>query len=479
MVAFLLVVFDGLRPDMVRPETTPNLVRFAAMGAQFAHARSVFPSETRVCSASVATGCLPRRHGLVANQFAHPLRPAQRVDTGLIEVLRALEQETGAPLLEAPTLGEILATRGRDCVVLSSGTTGQTYALNPRADVLGQVTLSAHGPHGCSPTGRRLLAGLEPPPSSPAERAAWIAEVFRTRFLAAPPALTILWLCEPDSSGHFAGLGSPAQLTALRMADAAFGRILDDWEGGAQRETLQIAVASDHGHARILGHVDAAAALEGNPAFAGCTLLPGSSGGIFVPGADPQRIGALAQWLTRQDWCGTVYALHAKDRSPLPAGVLQSGLLLADHPRAAHVLYTLRAEGDTTLFDGGLAVGAGTHGGLSSAEMRTVLLLAGSRIARGYVSNTPAGLIDLAPTALALLDLDHATPMDGRALAEAFLGGRAAAQPVPETLMASAAGFAQRLARTRLGDQIYIDEAYRVMGQAVHTAPEGGNSCDT
>ncbi len=45
--------------------------------------------------------------------------------------------------------------------------------------------------------------------------------------------------------------------------------------------------------------------------------------------------------------------------------------------------------------------------------------------------------------------------------------------------MASAAGFAQRLARTRLGDQIYIDEAYRVMGQAVHTAPEGGNSCDT
>ena len=67
---FLLVVFDGLRPDLVRPDTTPNLLRLAAMGTRFARARSVFPSETRVCSATVTTGCLPRRHGLVAKREA-------------------------------------------------------------------------------------------------------------------------------------------------------------------------------------------------------------------------------------------------------------------------------------------------------------------------------------------------------------------------------------------------------------------------
>ena len=53
------------------------------------------------------------------------------------------------------------------------------------------------------------------------------------------------------------------------------------------------------------------------------------------------------------------------------------------------MLYTLRAQGDTTLFDGALDVGAGTHGGLSAAEMSTVLMLAGSRIARGQVSTRP------------------------------------------------------------------------------------------
>ena len=153
MNSFLLVVFDGLRPDMVRPDTTPNLMRFAALGTSFSRARSVFPSETRVCSASIATGCLPRRHGLVANRIAHPLDRRRSVDTGHMRLLQALEQETGAPLLAAPTLARLLAGAGRDFCLFSSGTTGQTFVLNPEAAALGQVTLSAHGAEFCSPAG--------------------------------------------------------------------------------------------------------------------------------------------------------------------------------------------------------------------------------------------------------------------------------------------------------------------------------------
>ena len=105
----LLVVFDGLRPDMVQPENTPNLCRFAAMGTNFARARSVFPSETRVCSATVTTGCLPRRHGLIANQFAHPADHTRRVDTSQMADLQALQQDMGEALLGMPALGERLA----------------------------------------------------------------------------------------------------------------------------------------------------------------------------------------------------------------------------------------------------------------------------------------------------------------------------------------------------------------------------------
>lgn len=463
--AFLLVLFDGLRPDLLRADTTPNILRLAAMGTGFSRARSVFPSETRVCSASVVTGCLPRRHGLVANRIAHPLDAARSVDTGHKANLLALEQELGAPLLDVPTLGEILHAAGRDFAVLSSGTTGQTHVLNPRAAELGQVTLSAHGAAACSPAGARLLATLDPPPADPLGRALWIAEVFRTRLLPAPPAATLLWLCEPDTSAHYQGLGSPANLDALRAADAAFGRILDDWEAGPQRQRLTIAVASDHGHAGTTGLVDVGAALA---EFApGCTVLPGNSGGIAIPGGDARLVAELAEWLTRQEWAGTVFAA---DRADLPQGVLPRSLLLADHPRAAPVLFTLRTSPDrsrhglpgSTLYDGELPVGGGTHGGLSAVELHTVLLLAGGPIRAGQASDWPAGLPDIAPTVLALLGLQGGAAMDGRVLAEALEGGEQPALPAaPETWEATANGYAQRLSRTRLGRQIYLDAGIR------------------
>lgn len=467
MTAFLLVVFDGLRPDMIDAAVTPNLIRFAAMGTRYPLAHSVFPSETRVCSASVTTGCHPRRHGLVANEMPHPLRANTSINTGEIANLRALQAELGGSLLDVPTLGERLAAAGRSFAVLSSGTTGQTFVLNPHADTLDQISLSAHGAQACSARGRALLETLDPPPTASADRAVWIAEAFRSRVLPNAPDATVLWLCEPDSTAHHAGLNSSAQQTALRMADAAFGRILDDWERGPQRDRLQIAVASDHGHATITGHVDVRAALTSLPEFKGCKVMVGSSGGIIVPGPNPDRIARIAAWLIGQDWCGSVLAADGVD---LPPGVLPRSAALIDHVRAAQILFTLRTSGavssaglpGTTLFDGTLAIGGGTHGGLSRAEMRTVLMLAGSRIRRASVSDWPAGLPDIAPTALALLGVPAGAEMDGRVLVEAFAGcDEPAESRTPETWEASGPGYAQVLARVRMGRHIWIDGADR------------------
>jgi arylsulfatase A-like enzyme len=471
---FLLVVFDGLRPDLIRPDTTPNLLRLAAMGTRFARARSVFPSETRVCSATVATGCMPRRHGLVANRLAHPLdavRPGaagRTVDTGQREALVELEQELGAPLLQRPTLGALLAAAGRDLAVLSSGTTGQSHVLNPTAAALGQITLSAHGAEACSPKGAALLATLEPPPKDATARAEWIAEVFRTRFLPDPPAATILWLCEPDTSGHYLGLGSEANLAALRRADAAFGRILDDWQSGPMAEKLHIMAASDHGHATITGTVHATPRFIEEQRFAACRLIPGASGGVVVPGGDAALIADVSAWLTRQDWVGHVFAADGAD---LPPGVLPRSAVLVDHARTAEVLFTLRAGGEhapsglpgVTLNDGALPIGGGTHGGLTAAEMSIVMILAGPRTRRGHLSEWPAGLADIAPTALALLGAQGAADMDGRVLVEALdEAARPEAAPAPETWEPADGPYRQRLHRTRFGRQTYIDFGQRL-----------------
>jgi len=470
MTAFLLVVFDGLRPDMVRPDTTPHLARFAAEGMRFAHARSVFPSETRVCTAAIATGCYPNRHGLVANQMAHPADPRRRVDTGDIAALRDLEQEIAAPVLEVPTLAERLAAAGRSFSVFSSGTTGHTFLLNPRADENGQLVLSAHGAVASSRLGRDLLATLDPPPAaaSAIERSEWIAEVYRTRILPAPPDASILWLSEPDTTAHYGGLGSPAQWEVLRRADAAFGRIVADWRAGPAREHLQILVASDHGHATISGRVSVSAALSRQREFADCIVLPGAGGGIIVPDNAPDRIAAVARWLMHQDWCGSVFA---PDLIDLPDGVLPRGALLSDHRRAAPVLFTLRSDGrpsaaglpGTILYDGALERGAGIHGGLSRAELRTLLLFGGSRIRPG-ISEVPAGIVDIAPTVLALLGLPGAATMDGRILSEAIDGlDPPTAARTSETWEAAGAGYAQRLSRLRLGEHVWLDEGGRAL----------------
>lgn len=462
-----VVVFDGLRPDMIRPETTPNLVRFAAEGAVMRRAHSVFPSETRVCTSSVSTGCHPRRHGLMANAMFHPADPARMVATGDGDALRRLEQELGQPILLRPGLSDILAEAGRDFAVFSSGTTGQTFLLAPNADRHGQMVVSGHGGQATSVAGQAVLARLDPPPPGATGRAVWIADAWRTQMLPNPPAASVIWLCEPDTSAHYLGLDTDAQRATLRRVDEAFGRILDDWRSGPMRDALQIIVASDHGHITVDGHVDARAIFAAAPALAGCHI---GGDGIMVPGGERERIVDVAEFLMRQDWIGNVFTADIAER---PHGALPRSAVLVDNARAGHVLYTLRNTSNpgptnlpgTSLLEAGhdLKLGAGTHGGLNRGEMSTVLMLGGSQIRRGTASDWAAGLVDIAPTVLALLDLAGASGMDGRVLGEIFLEAVApVASLSPETWEASGAGYAQRVARVRIGQHVWIESGSRV-----------------
>ena len=66
----ILVTLDGLRRDQITREATPNLMAFRRRAETFADYRTVFPSCTRVVSASIATGCFPARHELQGNSMA-------------------------------------------------------------------------------------------------------------------------------------------------------------------------------------------------------------------------------------------------------------------------------------------------------------------------------------------------------------------------------------------------------------------------
>ena len=66
----VIVICDSLRADLITPRDAPFLSEFGQRSARFANHRSVFPSTTRTSAASIATGCLPARHGLLGNTMA-------------------------------------------------------------------------------------------------------------------------------------------------------------------------------------------------------------------------------------------------------------------------------------------------------------------------------------------------------------------------------------------------------------------------
>jgi predicted AlkP superfamily pyrophosphatase or phosphodiesterase len=126
----LVIVLDGLRPDYIHPETTPNLCDLRNRGVTSKNHHAVYPSKTRVNAASVATGCFPRSHGLVHNQFVQKELRNTPIDTSAAEDLNLVEKNTAPGILTTRSLGEILAAHDRDIFVAGSGTPGSTMLLN-------------------------------------------------------------------------------------------------------------------------------------------------------------------------------------------------------------------------------------------------------------------------------------------------------------------------------------------------------------
>src|ERR1700686_944060 len=65
----ILMVWDGLRPDLVTQRDTPNLFRMAREGVRFDRHHSIFPTLTMVNASALATGAPPGINGLEGNVF--------------------------------------------------------------------------------------------------------------------------------------------------------------------------------------------------------------------------------------------------------------------------------------------------------------------------------------------------------------------------------------------------------------------------
>jgi phosphonoacetate hydrolase len=481
---FIIVGFDALRPELITETKTPNLARWMRKAANFKNARSVFPSETKVAMASIATGTWPGTHGIVANSFYEPATgDGALFDTGNVTQLERVTEANHGALVTAPTLAGALATANKTYLTVSTGTAGNARFLNPRARDLGLVAYSIMGPDVSSPAANyddcNAKFGPPPAPAIPnTARCQYGARLFLEHFLPSHrPDVSVLWLSEPDISFHYRGVGSPESLIALKAMDDIFGDVLAWREAQPDREAIHVIALSDHGQVAVKGRVDIIGAMQAGGFRAAAAhgpdvdyvVLASSSGNVWIRDNDPTLTGNMAAWLVQQPWLGMLFA-----RNPaIAAGALPLSLVRNEHARTPGLMFILDADDQQSRFglNGRTLIGAdtvpedetgGVHGGLNASELNNFIAFEGAAFGNMEGLSAPAGLIDIAPTVLAVLGIDALDEFEGRALSECFQNG----SPVPQTRHivheTGVGAFKQRLELLEAEGCIYLNRGGRV-----------------
>jgi phosphonoacetate hydrolase len=437
----IVAVFDGLRPDLVTPELTPNILRLAARGTWFRRARSVFPSVTRVATSAIATGAPPAVHGIVGNAFYLADAIPERIfDTSDIGMLRRAEAHHGGRLIAVDTFGDVLARAGKRLAVVHTGSAGSAHFINPRARANGHWTFSMHGPEATqTPEAvEEVLARIGPLPERQLPRLDEVAYGGRVMVEHVLPVLkpdvALIWFNEPDTTFHYRGLGSPEAKAGLQEADRAFGAILDWVEAQPDGERIAVIAASDHGQistGAVEPLFDAARQagfdLSNAKAVDGAAFLAtgGISGEIRLRGDDRSQLERIAAWLMEQPAIGHVFARGSGEEGDI-AGTLSLDLIGAGHAgRQPDLMFILKSSleadqyglpGLGAMTPGDVPLGGGMHGGVNPHELNTVLIVGAGTGEAGSVSQEPAGIIDIGPTVLGLSGLAKAPSMVGRDL---------------------------------------------------------------
>jgi arylsulfatase A-like enzyme len=286
-------------------------------------------------------------------------------------------------------------------------------------------------------------------------------------------AVIVLWLSEPDSSLHLAGVGTPEAAAALRACDAALAQVMAGIERRGLIDQFDCFLISDHGHSSVAAHRSLGEQLDRARADLG--RLPDvttASDLIYpAPGAPTptaRELAPLVAWMQEQPWAGAVFGgtpEMAQLPGVLPLASLWNGIT---HDRAPLLIVSptwsdaSNAHGVPGTVAALTAQGAlrSTHGSASPYDLHAFATAVGPDFREDAVSTLPSGGIDLAPTILTLLGLDVPTRIDGRVLWET-LREPSSESPAPDTIEVVPArrhpnGFSPRLQLHRVGTTTYV-----------------------
>ncbi|WP_257303598.1 alkaline phosphatase family protein [Geothrix campi] len=353
----LLISEDGLGADQFRPDTMPGLWALAERGRRAA-VRPPFPATTFNGHVTLATGCWPEHHGVVANGY---LRPEDRQRVPAANRVEDIQRE---PLWVAAT-----RSGARTAVFHWVGANGPWEGVMP-------WRIRAFRP------GVPDAEGL----------------AFCESALADGARLVMAYLSGTDEEGHLHGPASPEALAKLRALDAE----LAPWLARmlAAHPGLRVILTADHGMVPMKRRIHLPTILDGIPVD---LITHGGSAYVYLRQPQDQ-----ARALARLRKAG----LQAWTRAKVPVRYHLGG-----SPRVGDIvvlapLGTWLSQARSSREDDAERHGrAGAHAyAPESAPMRSWLVVLGA--GQGPLADVPAW--DIAPTAASWLGIRWAQAPDGR-----------------------------------------------------------------
>jgi hypothetical protein len=369
----ILVSLDGTTPAML--DALPTLRALARRGTSAERLTPVFPSNTFPNHATLVTGVVPDRHGIVNNAFIDPERGLFRYD--------------GDPSwFQAEPLWSIV---GRSKVVSAAfhwvGSEGAWRS-------------------GLGPRHRKPFDASTPEVEKVDRILAWL-DLADAR---ARPRLVTSWFRGADAAGHHHGPDAPEVARALAPQERALARLVSGLEARGAWASTALLVVSDHGMARVQAAVDvqSALALAGVP---GEVIGAGGFATIVLddPGADRGRAIATVRALGLR---GFAVGDHA---APYPI----------TNPRFGDVA-VLAPPGTAIQHEGKASRGSHGHAP-DSPSMGGVFVAAGAGVPIG-LRLAEVRAVDVAPTVLGLLGVTVPAGLDGRPIPRFAGAGDAAPQ---------------------------------------------------
>ncbi|MBV8360253.1 MAG: alkaline phosphatase family protein [Deltaproteobacteria bacterium] len=350
---FLMMVWDGLRPDFVNPRDTPNLFALEREGVLFAHQHSVFPTITMVDAAALATGGEPDHTGVFGDSMyfvpelgADAAKSLSRLGALLNSPIDLENSNNLAALNGGGIKGYLPGVEGVAQQILHEGgyvaivgKQGPTFMFDDKADR--RIAYPANYLFAADDMARPELPAAviahKPPMrfgdlNSIADRDQWFTRLLiaqalpaaRAAVLKGHSAFIIFWQHNPDLVQHIAGLGTQPALNALHQCDsnlasirAAIARL-----GIAYRTDLM--VVSDHGFATIRMSVSLSDLLVNagiKKSLNSADIVVAHNGGedlvYLSPAAyesEEERRATLARivdFAEAQEWCGAIFSKKA------------------------------------------------------------------------------------------------------------------------------------------------------------------------